>query len=183
MDSLNRHFGLIIAYLLPGFVALTGIAPLAPNVAAWLRADQSAGFGAPFYVLLAATEAGMVVSCFRWFLIDRLLTLTGVSAPAFHAQALRESPAAFGFLVEQHYRHYQFFANTLVALLWTCGVYCRLHPAVLLHGWTDLGAVFLAAVLFAGARDALQKFRQRTKRLMMTLDPEPLAGEDDDERN
>lgn len=33
MDSLHRHFGLVIAYLLPGFVALAGLAPFVPSVA------------------------------------------------------------------------------------------------------------------------------------------------------
>src|SRR6185312_6193985 len=108
---LTKQFGLLIAYLLPGFVALAGIAPLVPTVAGWLKADQTASFGAPLYALLAATAAGMVVSCFRWLIVDQIHVLTGVTPPAFNARALAERPAAFNYLVEQHYRFYQFYAN------------------------------------------------------------------------
>ncbi len=116
MENLNKHFGLIIAYLLPGFVALAGVAPLLPSVAAWLHAGSTAGFGAPVYVLLAATEAGMVVSCFRWLIVDPLHAASGIAAPSFNSRALEERPAAFDYLVESHYRYYQFYANTLVAV-------------------------------------------------------------------
>src|SRR5689334_4696702 len=111
----GRHFGLIIAYVLPGFVALAGIAPLAPVVAGWLTAAQAASLDAPLYTLMAATAAGMVVSCFRWLIVDQIHALTGLGAPVFNARALEERPAAFTFLVESHYRYYQFYANTLVA--------------------------------------------------------------------
>src|SRR5712671_5880452 len=100
MEILTRQFGLLIAYLLPGFVALAGIAPLVPTVAGWLKADQTASFGAPLYALLAATAVGMVVSCFRWLIVDKIHVFFGVSAPTFNARALEERPAAFNYLVE-----------------------------------------------------------------------------------
>ena len=99
MDILNRQFGLVIAYILPGFVVLAGLAPLLPVVGDWLRADQTASVGAPLYALLAATAAGMVVSCFRWLLIDRIHSITGLGGPAFNARALEERPAAVTTLV------------------------------------------------------------------------------------
>src|SRR5712691_7153785 len=100
MDFLNRHFGLVIAYLLPGFVALAGFAPLVPMVGGWLDAgNQTASLGAPLYALLAATAAGMVVSCFRWLVIDRIHAVTGLGGPAFNARALEERPAAVLFLL------------------------------------------------------------------------------------
>src|SRR5260221_136394 len=110
MDILNRQFGLVIAYLLPGFVVLAGIAPFSTTVTQWLRADQTANLGAPLYALLAATVAGMVASCFRWLLVDQIHSLTGLGGPAFNARALEERPAAFTLLVESHYRYYQFYS-------------------------------------------------------------------------
>ncbi len=139
MDVLNRHFGLVIAYLLPGFVALAGIAPFVPIVAGWLAGEQSASFGAPLYALLAATAAGMVVSCVRWLVVDQLHALTGLGKPVFNARALEAKPAAFTYLVESHYRYHQFYANTLIALAWSYGIHRWLGTSSVLRFGTDLG--------------------------------------------
>jgi hypothetical protein len=169
MDILSRQFGLVIAYLLPGFIALIGIAPLVSTVTGWLHADQTASFGAPVYVLLAATAVGMIVSCFRWLVVDRVHALTGVVAPTFNARALEENPTAFHYLVESHYRYYQFYANSLVAVLWAYAVHRWLHTSSLLGFGTDVGVLILSVVLFTGSRDALTKYRNRSRQLSDTL--------------
>jgi len=163
MDILSRQFGLVIAYLLPGFIALIGVAPSVPMIAGWLRADQSGSFGAPVYALLAATAAGMIVSCFRWFLVDQLLVLTGLERPRFNAQALEQNPSAFNYLIENHYRYFQFYANTLVAVIWTYFIYRSHSTSSHLTLGTDAGVMVLCTVLFAGSRDALGKFRMRSQ--------------------
>lgn len=177
MDILNKHFGLPVAYLLPGFVALFGFARLVPTVALWLRTDQSANLGAPVYAMLGATAAGMVVSCFRWLIVDRVLELTGVPAPVFNARALEERPAAFGLLVESHYRYFQFYANLLVAVIWTYAVYRVADASVTLSYGTDAGTFVLCVTLFAGARDALAKYRDRVGRLAGPVAPQRTQGE------
>jgi hypothetical protein len=181
MDNFNRHFGLVIAYLLPGFVALAGIAPFVPIVAGWLVANQTTSFGAPLYALLAATAAGMTVSCIRWALVDQIHALTGLGAPAFNARALEERPAAFTYLVESHYRYYQFYANTLVAVAWSYSIHRWLRTSSLLRFGTDLGVLLLCAVLFAGSRDALAKYRTRINELkgqvsLIHSDGEPMTN-------
>lgn len=165
-ETTSRHFGLIIAYLLPGFIALAGFAPLSPVVAGWLRAAQGASLDAPLYTLMAAMAAGMVVSCFRWLIIDRLHAVTGLGAPAFNSRALEERPAAFAFLVESHYRYYQFYANTLVATVWAYAMYRWLGTSAILGVGTDLGILILCAALFAGSRDSLLKYRSRNNQLV-----------------
>lgn len=166
MDTLSRQFGLIIAYLLPGFIALAGIAPLVPSVAEWLHADQTASFGAPVYAVLAATAAGMIVSCFRWIIVDTIHAMTGVPGPTFNARALEQNPAAFHYVVESHYRYYQFYSNTLIAVIWAYVVHRWLRTSSLFGFGTDLGVLILCAVLFAGSRDALTKYRNRTRQLV-----------------
>jgi hypothetical protein len=177
MDILNRQFGLIIAYLLPGFVALAGIAPLSPIVAEWLHPDQTGSFAAPVYVLLAATALGMVASCFRWLLVDRIHAMTGVVSPLFNARAIEESPGAFNCLIENHYRYYQFYANTLIAVVWAYAVRRSLTPSLFLRLPTDLGVVILCVVLFAGSRDALVKYRSRSSQLNGQVALTGLEGE------
>src|SRR5206468_1446062 len=98
--------------------------PFVPTVAAWLRPlDQSAAsLGAPVYAVLAATTIGMIVSCFRWLLIDHILHWAGVQAPTWDDTLLEQRVTAFNYLVENHYRYYQFLANALIALLFAYSV-------------------------------------------------------------
>lgn len=168
MEISARQFGLLIAYLLPGFVGLAGVAPLAPAVAAWLQPDTLAtvGVGLSVYTLIGATTAGLIISCFRWLLIDSMLHFTGLRRPTWKDQRLDDRLEAFDYLVENHYRYYQFYANTLVAILWSYSVHRAMQSSPLLGPGTDLGATILCAVLLAGARDALAKYYQRTSRLI-----------------
>jgi hypothetical protein len=167
MDNLNRQFGLIVAYLLPGFIALAGIAPLIPVVSSWLEPlSQGIGIGPPLYALLAATAMGMVVSCFRWLLIDAIHSVTGITSPVLNYRALERRMESFNFLVESHYRYYQFYANALIAILFAYGINRLLKTSSLLGFGTDLGVFILCAVLFAGSRDALSKYRTRSGQLV-----------------
>ena len=158
-------FGLTVAYLLPGFIGLAGVAPLCPAVAEWLRPASlgDAGFGAPVYAVLAALAMGMVLNSVRWLLIDHLLAWSGIvpPAPKDYRSLDERRLGAFKYLVESHYRFYQFQAGALVAILWAYPVNRFLKTSPLLGYGTDLGALLLCAVLLAGARDALTKHRQR----------------------
>lgn len=158
----------MVAYLLPGFIALAGLAPLFPVVRNWLRPmEQSAiGFGPTVYAVLSATAAGMIVSCFRWLLIDPLHYWTGTVPPRWDDERLDDNLAAFNYLVEAHYRFYQFYANTLVAIVWAYGINRLMRTSNLLGVGTDLAVFILCAVLFAGSRDALAKYYNRTRRLV-----------------
>src|SRR5215207_4744554 len=102
MNSSSKQFGLMVAYVLPGFIVLAGIAPFSSSVAAWLRPlnQAEASLGAPVYAVLAATTIGMILSCFRWLLIDHIHHLTGVKPPVWNDSRLEERVGAFNYLVE-----------------------------------------------------------------------------------
>jgi hypothetical protein len=161
-------FGLIIAYLLPGFIGLVGIASLFPTVAVWLQpVNQSGtGLGPAVYVVLAAMAIGLITSVFRWILIDHIHHLTGLRPPNWDDSRLDDRLAAFNYLVENHYRYYQFVANTLIAVVWTYSINRWMKTSSLLGVGTDLGVVILCVALFAASRDALSKYYFRTGRLV-----------------
>lgn len=162
----------MVAYLLPGFIALAGIAPLSPVVVSWLGPlnQSQASLGAPVYAVLAATTIGMIASCFRWLLIDHLLNWTGLHPPHWDDDRLQERVVAFNYLVDNHYRYYQFFANTLVAALFAYPVNRLMATSPMLGFGTDLALLILCAALFAGSRDALSKYYTRTHRLLGRLE-------------
>ncbi len=99
-ETSSRQFGLIVAYVLPGFIGLAGVAPLFPAVGQWLqpidRGDM--GFGPPIYALMAATVVGLIVSCFRWLLLDQLHQWTGVRRPAWDDSRLETTLDGFDYL-------------------------------------------------------------------------------------
>lgn len=166
--NLSKHFGLIIAYLLPGFIGLAGIAPLSPAVAEWLRPvnQGNLGIGPTVYVIFAAITLGMILSCFRWLLIDHVHHWTGIRRPVWDDSQLDGRLGAFDYLVEVHYRYYQFHANTIVAILVAYGLNRIMTTSPLLGIGTDLGVVIICAVLFAGSRDALSNYYAGTTRLV-----------------
>jgi len=151
----------------PGFIALGGLALLVPGVASWFRvAETGSGVAASVYTLLAATSLGMIVSCLRWVLVDHALALTGVRAPVWGLDRFEKRLDAFDKFVEYHYRYYQSYANTIIAVLWTYLLHRWLGTTSTLSPVTDIGIVILCAVLFAGARDALRKYYERTGSLL-----------------
>jgi hypothetical protein len=165
MDISARQFGLFIAYLLPGFIGLFGLTPLVPEVLVWLQPVTS-GLGASLLAIIGAMTLGMTLSCFRWLLIDTVHHRTGIVPPDWDDTRLDQSLDAFNYLVENHYRYYQFYANTLIAVLWTYSLHRFMRTSPLLGFGTDSGVLILCAVLFAGSRDALAKYYLRTGRLI-----------------
>src|SRR5262245_51021936 len=109
-DSLHRSFGLIIAFLLPGFLFVLGIAALSPTVAIWLSHEPSPEptFGGFFYVFLCSLTAGLIASAMRWLIIDALMQRLGVKAPRLNFSRLQANLQAYELAVDHNYRHYQF---------------------------------------------------------------------------
>ena len=105
----NENFGLVIAYILPGFVALWGVSYFSPTVESWITASQQ---GAPsvagfMYVTLASLGTGLTVSGVRWLIIDSIHHLTGLTRPAWRFGNLDDKLQGFLTLNEGHYRYYQ----------------------------------------------------------------------------
>jgi hypothetical protein len=166
--SSNNQFGLIVAYLLPGFIGLAGIAHFVPLISVWLRPTTyaEASLGPPIYVLIAATTIGMVMNALRWIVVDHVHWWTGMVPPVWDDTKLETRLDAFDYLVENHYRYYQFVANTLVAVLWTYLINRLFGTSSLLSIRTDIGVAILCAALFATSRETLLKYYSRTSRLL-----------------
>jgi len=132
--------------------------------------------GAPIYALMAAMTFGMILSCCRWLIVDRLHHRTCVRLPEWNDSRLDDRLDAFDYLVEVHYRYYQFYANTLVAIVWAYGVNRFTRTLPLLGVGTDLAALILCFVLFVGSRDALTKYYTRTSRLLGPIAEKDFQG-------
>src|SRR5271169_3932821 len=102
----SKQFGLIVAFLIPGFIGLAGLLPLMPIVSEWLRPVNLGdfGIGPTIYALMAATAVGMILSCVRWLVIDHLLQWSGIPAPAWDFRQLENRLEALDYLSDNHYK-------------------------------------------------------------------------------
>ena len=81
-DLTRDNFGLLIAYVLPGFVALWGGSYHVEAVRPWLNATPSDAptVGGFLYTTLASTTLGLTISGMRWAVVDRVLAGPGSAA-------------------------------------------------------------------------------------------------------
>lgn len=116
----DRNFGLLIAYIIPGFATLVGLGRFSQTVQGWLsfaaveQAPTVAGF---LYVTVASVGLGMAVSAIRYATIDQIHEYTGLPRPRWDDKNLQANFDAFNNLVDQHSRYYQFHANSIIAAL------------------------------------------------------------------
>ena len=163
----TRNFGLIIAYLIPGYLALHGVAKLSPAVQLWMAGQPEPTVGGFLYLTLGSIAAGMTVSAVRWALVDTIHHRTGLPRPSWDDSKLTERLAGLEYLVEAHYRYYQFYANSLVAIIFSYGAWRgseigRATPV----GIVDGGVVLIVSVFAMGSRDALRKYYHRATLLL-----------------
>lgn len=160
-DNSLTNFGLVIAYVLPGFTALQGFPLLSPAATAWgTGGDPNPPLTAFLSGTVMALAAGLTVSTVRWLVIDRLHHRTGVRRPDRDYSLLDRSVDAVAYLDLVHYRYYKFYANMVVALLWA---YATRDYAL---GWRGASDLPLAALFFLASRDTLAKFYERTGKLL-----------------
>ena len=168
MESFPKPFGLIIAYLFPGFVVILGLSPVVPLVHSWIRpaALAAEGVGPPAYVLLSAIAIGLIVNCFRWLLIDPVLQWTGVKRLAINYANLNDNLDAIRHLHGSHYYFYLFYANTFVAIVFSYLLNRFMGRLSFLGSGTDLGMLILCTGIFVGSRDCLKKYRSRVRQVL-----------------
>jgi hypothetical protein len=173
MKEVNgENFELVIAYLLPGFVALWGVSYFSATVRSWIAAvpGEAAAVGGFLYVTIGSLAAGLVVNTIRWAVVDSVHHRTGIAQPNWDFAALQKSATAFELLIAHHYRHYQFHANSFVAVALAFGAYwlasASERDGLLLHL-----ALFVAieTVLWLGSRDTLRKSYARGSAMLGDL--------------
>ena len=164
-DVTNQNFGLLIAFVLPGFSLLWGLQPHSAMITGWLghAATDVPSVGGFLYITMASVGAGQLVSTLRWLLIDTLHHRTGVRPPRWDFRKLKDRVSAYDRLIEIHYRYYQFHANSLLAV----------SISALLR-WLEQGfrvrELFLLlaidTLLYLGSRDTLSKYYRRVEELL-----------------
>ncbi|MEQ1829928.1 MAG: hypothetical protein ABL921_28455 [Pirellula sp.] len=166
LESLNKNFGLLIAFVLPGFIYLLGTIAIDNGGSIdWPHQVKSLNdLGGLLFFILAATAIGMVLSAIRWIVLDNVHHATGLTAPALDYRNLEIKQASFMLVVENNYRYYLFYGNTLMAM-----VLIGLSGFTNETGLSRLTLIRLLAiclVLFFASRDSLSRFYSRSRLIM-----------------
>jgi len=169
-DLTDKNFGLIIAFLLPGFLFLWGLSYTSDEVASWLAnagLKDAPTIGGFLYSTLASLSLGLLISAVRWAVVDHIHYCTGVRDHGMNFANLKDKDrfAAFQGAVENHYRYYQYYANTLIAIMAAFAIHVfAAHRKPGLTAWV---VVILACIaLFWGSRDALKKYYDRAGQIL-----------------
>ncbi len=185
VSQVAKNFGITIAFLLPGFIALWALQYLSPTVAAWLSGSGivpeapswQPSTGSFLLVVIASLALGMLVSAIRWVIFDRWL-YSGRTADLDWSE-LPDHLAAFDYINENHYRYYQYYANSAVAVLFWCVVYAFFVPDAS-DNWIQAGivAVTVLPVLVCAAWDAREKNTEKLEALMRRLEADGSAADE-----
>lgn len=165
-DSPERSFGLLIAYVVPGFVCLAGASRFSTTIAAWMSIAPTSepSVGGFLYVAVGSLGAGLVANAVRWAAVDTLLHRTGLRPPQLDFSQLQANLDAFQLAVEHNYRYYQFHASmALAAVFFGIADQCSVG---LWRPWVLAGYVALVGVLLVTSRDCLRRYYERTSQIL-----------------
>jgi hypothetical protein len=165
-DLIRQNFGLLIAYVLPGFVVVSGAAILYPPVRDLVTPTLGLADGveSTAFVTLATLLAGMSVSSLRWLIVDSFHHWTGLRRPEWDDAGLPAKLPAFTAIVEDHYRFYQFHANLAVAIACVYIAWRVQQPPF--APWADEAFLLIECLFLATSRDNLRKYYARASRLL-----------------
>ena len=166
--NVEKNFGVIIAFLLPGALFLFGLSYSSDTVSAFLHqysAKDGPQIGGFLYVTLASLAVGLLLSAVRWLILDWSVGLTLKDKPDFDFNKFsnKDVYAAFIAIVENHYRFYQYYSNSLIALLLVMIAYCYKHGFSVK---AVTASAILGVALLLGSRDALGKYYKRGKQVL-----------------
>lgn len=175
LKSGAESFGVVIAFLAPGFVALWGASYHVVIIREWLsiREGSAPVIGGFLFITLASIATGVAVSGFRWVMIDTLWCgICKAKKYEFNFKNLPGREDAFSLINENHYRYYLYYANMLIAVLITyvSRFFARCFQEQDLLNKREfflLVAMFIVEIVLGiGAWDARRKFYERGKDIL-----------------
>lgn len=178
LKSDTGNFGVVIAFLVPGFVSLLGVRYHSDIIKQFFNIDETNAptVGGFLYATLSSVAAGVTISSLRWILIDIIICkIFKVKKRELDFKRLVGKEEAFSFINENHYRYYQYYANMLVAIfiayilriVVVCGgevYFWNKREMVLLVGF-----LMIEIVLGIGAWDTRRKFYERAEAILVEI--------------
>lgn len=166
MNGLGLQFGLVIAYLIPGFLGVYALAWRVEVIQALLGgADKVPKGEAIVPLVLIALATGVVINAIAWALVRPLIALSGVRRPRNldYTKLRADDLPVYNAIVENNFRYHQFYVNMWIAVLVLAPVWLRAPVSSNLA--RNISFFVVLVILFLAARDSLD----RAYRRMMAL--------------
>jgi hypothetical protein len=168
-DVGSTSFGLLIAFLLPGFAGMFALAFFAPPVAELFSKfiEAESNVGRFLLMILCSLVVGLEVSIVRWLLFQELVCRKYKREPSsFDSLTDPAKLSAFRAAVDEHYRYHQFWGGMAIVtpfigwgLLINQTVIVRLLILLLTF-------IAVEAMNVAAACDAYKNYIDRTNRIL-----------------
>jgi len=168
-DQVSKNFGLVIAFVVPGFIGLWALSYFDATTAKWLgvAAEKETTVGGFLFVLVASIGVGVFLSGIRHLFFDRFLLKDLGRPPQLDQKKRKDLEGPYQSLKEDHYRFYQFYSNTAVALpiafLFWVVTQSPAQARAIVVGVVLLMAV---AILYVSARHCLARYREKQRDLL-----------------
>ena len=169
VDQTSKSFGLVIAFLVPGFLGLWALSYFDSTAAKWLgtAAEKETTVGGFLFVLVASIGIGVFLSGARYFVFDKFLLKDLGGPPDLDDAKRKELEASYQSIKADYYQFYQFYANTAVAVVLVfCAWWATKKPPSGEVAVIAGVALVVEVVLYLSARDSLNKYHRRTKKLL-----------------
>lgn len=161
----DTDFGLLISYILPGFIVLLGLAHHYPLLQTWIgeATDSAPSLGGFLYLTVASIFIGLGISTLRWLVLDTIHHATKLKAPRWDFSKLAQRENGYQLLIDIHYRYYQFYGNSIFGIAsfgvarWTASGWIW---------WEVLLVTATMALFFVASRDTLRKYYSRVDQLL-----------------
>jgi hypothetical protein len=150
-DVTTTSFGLLIAYLLPGAVALYGAVFWFPSLAEVYRTLLSAKSDATLFLLIAiaALVIGLLINTARWLFFERTICKGyGLSPDVFRSFTDEHKLQAFLLVIEETFRYQQFLGNIAIQTPFLYLSWLKWYdPSLIGDGWfLALTIIFCASI-------------------------------------
>lgn len=170
-----ENIGTLIAFLLPGLVAVAGVSGFSPIVRRWLGVERDDGptIGAALLLGLAAFGAGLLLDAVRIQTIDEIHHHTGIAPPDWSFDRLTDKNfPQFQAVIENHFRYHQFYGNLFLAIVlaypaWKIAARSPAWPP----RWREAWILVLLVITWIASRTELTACYQAMTELMSKSTP------------
>lgn len=135
-DITSTFFGFLIAYLLPGAVAVFTLSfwsDTLRGVSATVAGAKS-DVGLILSLVVASLVAGLVINVFRHHLFERLICRTVRMDPSVYGSLVNEQKLqTFMLVIEETFRYHQFYGNVSVLMPLVCATWLKWYDGGLIR--------------------------------------------------
>ena len=119
MDKFNFSFGIIIAYLLPGFIGLYSISPFSATVSSLLLSSNGApSLSAIIPIIFLSLTLGMIINAIGFSTLRKVLLKKGIDPPSpiDYSRLTANKLPVLQRISDNNYRYFECYCNLFISI-------------------------------------------------------------------